>query len=96
MLIEKIEFKVYIPNNCLKFAEKYILIHPRKTTTDFLDDLESWEEYKNTYFFMKTVSEINSANIEQQFEIFWSDMRGYAIVFNNDDGIRNTEYREEN
>lgn len=96
MLIEKIEFKVYIPNNCLKFSEKYILIHPRKTTTDFLDDLESWEGYKNTYFSLKDVPEMNSSHIERRFEMFWSDMRGYCIVFNNDDGIRNTEYRRNN
>jgi hypothetical protein len=96
MLIEKIEFKVYILNDCIKFAEKYILIHPRKTTTEFLEDLEEWEEYKRNIFNSENVSEMFNADIERQFEIFWTDMRGYCIVFNNDAGIRNTEYRAEN
>lgn len=96
MLIEKIEFKVYIRNICLKFSEKYILIHPRKTTTDFLEDFEEWNEFKRNIFNSENVSEMFTADIERQFEIFWSDMRGYCIVFNNDAGIRNTEYRKEN
>lgn len=96
MLIEKIEFKVYIPNNCLKFSEKYIIIHPRKTTTDFLEDFEEWNEYKRNIFNSENVSEMFNADIEREFEKFWSDMRGYCIVFNNDAGIRNTEYRAEN
>lgn len=96
MLIEKIVFKVYIPNNCLKFSEKYILNHPRKTTSDFLEDLESWEEYKNAFFFLKDVSEMSTTDIERVFKKFWTNKRGYCIVFNNDAEIRNTEYRAEN
>lgn len=94
MLIEKIEFKVYIPNGCLKFSEKYILVHARKTTTDFLSDLEDWEGYKKTAFNSENISEMSTANIERKFEEFWTDKwRGYCIVFNNDAGIRNTEHR---
>lgn len=96
MLVEKIEFKVYIPNDCLKFSEKYILIHPRKTTSEFLEDFEEWEEYKKYIFNAENVSEMFNVSIEMKFEIFWSDMRGYCIVYNNDAGIRNTEYRKEN
>ncbi len=96
MLIEKIEFKVYIPNNCLKFSEKYILIHPRKTTTDFLDDLESWEDYKNVEQKVQDVERLSASEIERTFEIFWRDMHGYTIIFNNDFGIRFTEFRKEN
>lgn len=95
MLIEKIEFKVYLPNNCLKFAEKYILIHPSKYTSEFLEDLEYWEDYKNV-FNHDDVERLSASEIERSFEIFWQDMHGYTIIFNNDYGIRFTEYRKEN
>jgi len=93
MLIEKIEFKVYIPNDCLKISEKYILIHTRKTTTDFLLDKEDWERWIKSELSLPNVDSERPAFFETLFEKFWQGMRGYCIVYNNDDGIRNSHHR---
>jgi hypothetical protein len=93
MLIEKIQFEVYIRNISLLFSEKYILIHTRKTTTDFLLDKEDWERWIKSELSLPNVDSERPAFFETLFEKFWQGMRGYCIVYNNDDGIRNSHHR---